>query len=189
MCLYTGPSSFMKPLYALVRRNWLFFLLATMAALALRLFFVFRFPHVAGDTLIYGDIAKNWLHHGMYAISDGDIVRPTLIRLPGYPAFLAAMFSVFGQEHYNAVMIAQALIDTNTCLVIAALALQLMNTRAAKAAYFLAALCPFTANYVASPLTETLAIFCTAHALYYGVCGLKALTRSESGLRFWFFAA
>ncbi len=173
----------------MVRRNWLFFLLVTLAALVLRLFFVFRFPHVAGDTLIYGDIAKNWLHHGIYAISDGDIVRPTLIRLPGYPAFMAAMFSVFGREHYTAVMIAQALIDTNTCLVIAALALQLMNTRAAKAAYLLAALCPFTANYGASPLTETLAIFCTAHALYYGVCGLKALTRSESGLRFWFFAA
>ena len=72
-------------------------------------------------------------------------------------------------------MIVQAFIDTNTCLVIAALALELMNERAAKAAYLLAAICPFTANYVAAPLSETLAIFCTAHCLYYGVRGLKAL--------------
>ena len=165
----------MKQLFELVRRNWLFFVLVTAAALALRLFFVFRFPHLAGDTWIYGDIAKTWLNHGTFGLTDNGIVRPTLIRLPGYPGFLAAMFRIFGQDHYRAVMIAQALIDTNTCLVIAALALELKNARAAKAAYLLAALCPFTAMYAAAPLSETLAIFCTAHALYYGTRGLKAL--------------
>lgn len=178
----------MKQLFELLRRNWLFFLLATGAALALRLFFVFRFPHVEGDTFIYGDIAKNWLDHGVYFVSDGAAIRPTLIRLPGYPAFLAAAFSIFGREHYTAVMIVQTLIDTNTCLVIAALALELINARAAKAAYLLAALCPFTASYVAAPLTETLAIFCAAHSLYYGVRGIKSLDAGEPGTLLWTFA-
>jgi 4-amino-4-deoxy-L-arabinose transferase-like glycosyltransferase len=178
----------MKPLFALVRRNWIFFLIVTAAALALRLFFVFHFPRVAGDSFIYGDIAKNWLNHGAYYVSDGDIIRPTLIRLPGYPAFLALIFSIFGQEHYTAVMVVQALIDTNTCLVIAALALELMNERAAKAAYLLAALCPFTASYAAAPLTETLAIFCTAHAFYYGVRGIKSLSSGDPALWFWLLA-
>lgn len=175
----------MRDILGLLRRNWLFFTLATAAALALRLFFVFQFPHVAGDTFIYGDIAKNWLTHGLYGLTDGTVLRATLIRLPGYPAFLAAMFAVFGREHYTAVMIAQALIDTNTCLVIAALALELMNERAAKAAYLLAALCPFTANYAAAPLAETLAIFCTAHAFYYGVRGIKAVQNGEAGPLLW----
>lgn len=175
----------MKQLFELVRRNWLFFLVVTAAALAVRLFFVFRFPHLAGDTWIYGDIAKNWLNHGIYGLTDDGSIRPTLIRLPGYPGFLAGMFAVFGQEHYRAVMIAQALIDTNTCLVIAALGLELKNARAAKAAYLLAALCPFTAMYVAAPLSETLAIFCTAHALYYGTRGLKALRNGERALLLW----
>ncbi|HET9364519.1 MAG TPA: glycosyltransferase family 39 protein, partial [Candidatus Angelobacter sp.] len=170
----------MRKLLELVRRNWLFFLLATVAALALRLFFVFHLPHLAGDTWVYGDIAKNWLNHGIFGVTDDGLVRPTLIRLPGYPGFLAAMFAVFGQEHYRAVMIAQALLDTNMCMVIAGLALELMDVRAAKAAYLLAALCPFTANYVAAPLSETLAIFCVAHALYYGVRGLKALPQEFS---------
>src|ERR1041385_3794057 len=174
----------MKQLFELVRRNWLFFLLVTAAALALTLVFVFRLPHLAGDTWIYGDIAKNWLNHGIFGITDNGVVRPTLIRLPGYPGFLAAMFRIFGQDHYRAVMIAQALIDTNTCLVIAALALELKNARAAKAAYMLAALCPFTAMYVAAPLSETLAIFCAAHALYYGARGLKALQPSSTGAGF-----
>jgi hypothetical protein len=178
----------MKTLVDLVRRNWPFFLLVTIAGLALRLFFVFRFPHVAGDTWVYGDIAKNWLDHGVFGLTDNGVPRPTLIRLPGYPGFLAAMFAVFGREHYTAVMIAQALIDTNTCLVIAALALELMNAGAAKAAYLLAALCPFTASYVAAPLSETLAICSAAHALYYGVRGLKALERDASGSRLWAMA-
>jgi hypothetical protein len=178
----------MIKLIALVRRNWLFFLLLTIAGLALRLFFVFRFPHVAGDTWIYGDIARNWLDHGIFGVTDNGAVRPTLIRLPGYPGFLAAMFAVFGREHYTAVMIAQALIDTNTCLVIAGLALELMNDRAAKAAYLLAALCPFTASYVAAPLSETLAICCVAHALYYGVRGLKALEQDAPSSVLWILA-
>ncbi len=178
----------MRELLTLLRRNWLFFTVATAAALALRLFFVFRLPHVAGDTFIYGDIAKNWLSHGIFGVTDGAAVRPTLIRLPGYPGFLAAVFAVFGMEHYTAVMILQALIDTNTCLVIAALALELMDARAAKAAYVLAALCPFTANYAAAPLSETLAIFCTAHAFYYGVRGLKALQQQRGGAGVWTLA-
>lgn len=175
----------MKKLLNLVCQNWLFFLLATIAALALRFFFVFHLPHLAGDTWVYGDIARNWLNHGIFGVTDDGAIRPTLIRLPGYPGFLAAIFAVFGQEHYRAVLIAQALIDTNTCLVIAGVALELMNERAAKAAYLLAALCPFTANYVAAPLSETLAIFCVAHAMYYGVRGLKALQDKQSAPKLW----
>src|SRR5215831_2319211 len=178
----------MKQLLNLLRRNWLFFLVATLAALALRLFFIFVFPVVEGDSLIYGDIAKNWLSHGIYAVSDGTIIRPTLIRLPGYPAFLAAVFSIFGREHYTAVMVVQALLDVNTCLVIAAMALELMNERAAKASYLLAAICPFTANYTAAPLTETLTIFCTAHALYYGVRGIHGWEAGEPVARPWLIA-
>jgi len=179
----------MKMLLDFLRRNWMFFILAGLAALALRLMFVFCLPHVAGDTFIYGNIATTWLNHGVYGLTDNLAVRPTLIRLPGYPAFLAAVFAVFGSEHYGAVMIVQAAIDTSTCLVIAALALELMNERAAKTAYLLAALCPFTANYVAAPLTETLAIACTAHALYYGVRGFKALSEGLQGGFLWLLAS
>jgi 4-amino-4-deoxy-L-arabinose transferase-like glycosyltransferase len=178
----------MKTIISLIRRNWLFFLLATIAGLALRFLFIFRFPHVVGDTLVYGDIAKNWLDHGIFGLTDNGSVRPTLIRLPGYPAFMAAIFAVFGHEHYTAVMVVQALIDLNTCLVIAMLAFELMNERAAKAAYLLAALCPFTANYVGAPLSETLSLFCLAHAFYYGVRGIKALEQETPYRGFWITA-
>ncbi|HEY6308276.1 MAG TPA: glycosyltransferase family 39 protein [Candidatus Angelobacter sp.] len=178
----------MKELLELLRRNQWFFLFATLAALALRLFFVFVFPRVDGDTFVYGDIARHWMDQGIYSMTADHGVQPTLVRMPGYPAFLVLIFSLFGREHYTAVMIAQALIDTNTCLVIAALTLQLMNARAAKAAYLLSALCPFTANYVAAPLTETLAICCAAHSLYYGVRGIMGLESGKPALLAWFAA-
>jgi len=175
----------MKSIFDLLWRNKWPFLFVTVAALALRLFFVFRFPVVDGDTFVYGDIAKNWLNHGIYGLSTSTGIQPTLMRLPGYPGFLALIFSIFGQEHYGAAMITQAFIDTNGCLAISALALELFGERAAKVTYLLAALCPFTANYTAAPLTETLSIFCAAHALYYGVRGLKELAAGKRGSLLW----
>ncbi len=47
---------------------WLFWL-ALGLGLALRLVFVLHAPRIAGDTLIYGDIAKNWMHHGVYGFA------------------------------------------------------------------------------------------------------------------------
>jgi 4-amino-4-deoxy-L-arabinose transferase-like glycosyltransferase len=178
----------MRELLGLLKRHKRFFLLVSLAGLALRLYFVVFFPHVEGDTFIYGDIAKAWLTQGIYGLTDATGATPTLIRLPGYPGFLAAVFSIFGMEHYNAVLVIQALVDLNTCLVIAALALELAGERAAMAAYFLAALCPFTAMYSAAALAETLAIFCTAHALYYGVRGMKTLQSGTPGMRYWTLA-
>jgi hypothetical protein len=82
---------------------------ALAAGLLLRLWFIRHYALVTGDSLLYGDIAKNWLTHGIYGFGDTtaagtEIVRPTLIRLPGYPIFLAACFRFFGLEHYGAVM-------------------------------------------------------------------------------------
>jgi 4-amino-4-deoxy-L-arabinose transferase-like glycosyltransferase len=117
--------------------------------------------------MIYGDIAKNWLEHGVYGFSHsaaGPV--PTLIRLPGYPLFLAICFHLFGIEHYTAVMYAQGAIDLLTCLIVAALAGRLFGRRAALAALWLAALCPFMASYVSAPLTETLSLTCVALTFY-----------------------
>jgi 4-amino-4-deoxy-L-arabinose transferase-like glycosyltransferase len=141
-------------------------LLALAAGAALRLWFIHAYPEVDGDPLIYGDIAKNWLRHGIYGLTTDSGIRPTLIRLPGYPLFLAVCFTLFGMEHYHAVMFAQTAIDLGTCLLIAALVRRVWSGRAAIIALWIGALCPFTANYAATPLAETLSIFCVALGLY-----------------------
>jgi hypothetical protein len=137
------------------------------AGAVLRLWSIHAHPQIQGDSLLYGDIAANWLTHGIYGHSVGHAsglttIEPTLVRLPGYPAFLALCFALFGLANYRAVLYLQAIIDLATCLLIAGLAGKICGHRAARAALLLAALCPFTANYAASPLTETLSIFCVA---------------------------
>jgi hypothetical protein len=145
---------------------------ALAAGAALRLWVIHTHPQVQGDSLIYGDIAANWLTHGIYGHSVGHgsgptTIEPTLVRLPGYPAFLALCFALFGIANYAAVMYLQAIIDLATCLLIAGLATKVCRPpdcgqRAGGIALLLAVLCPFSANYVAAPLTETLSIFCVA---------------------------
>src|SRR5579859_288206 len=139
--------------------------LALALGAGLRLWFLWHFPQVNGDGLVYGDIAKNWLHgtygrtyYGLHNVT----VSPTLIRLPGYPLFLAACFRIFGVDHYGAVLYLQVAIDLMSALVVAWTARAIAGRRAGVMALFFATFCPFTANYVAAPLSETLSIFCVA---------------------------
>jgi 4-amino-4-deoxy-L-arabinose transferase-like glycosyltransferase len=167
----------------LVRQHLRFFLWVTLAALGLRLFFLFRFPAIIADSFVYGDIAKNWLQHGIYGLSGTVEISPTYIRLPGYPAFLAAVFAIFGMEHYRAVLVLQIFVDTATCFLIADMARRLLSARAARAAFLLAALCPFLASYAAAALTETLEIFFTVLAFDCAIAGLETLDARR--LRLW----
>ncbi len=164
------------------QQGWLWVALPLALGLGLRLWFIAHLARIDGDTLLYGDIAKNWLEHGVYGVTQASATpRPTLIRLPGYPLFLAACFRVFGIEHYTAVMGVQTVVDLFTCVVVSALAGRLFGRRAAIAALWLAALCPFTANYVAAPLTETLSLMCIAVAFY----GLERWRASALGVNHW----
>jgi len=159
----------------LARKDVRFFLAAILAGLALRLGFLLHFPGVVDDSRLYADIAMNWLQYGVYGITNSGQVVPTLSRLPGYPALLAALFAIFGWSNFRAVLLTQVLFDLGTCLLVADMARRLFSDRAAKAALMLSALCPFLANYSAAVLTETLEIFFTALALDFAVCGLAGL--------------
>ncbi len=159
----------------LLRKNPRFFLFLTLGALLFRLYFAVLLPCLAAyDGYVYANIAKTLLNHHVYGLSgDNGSFNVTLIRLPGYPYFLAVMFRLFGQDNWRAVMVLQAFVDTATCLVIAAIARRVINDRAAKIAFVLAAICPFTANYAGTVLTETLTIFCTSLALLFAVVGFE----------------
>jgi len=156
--------------------------LAVAAGLALRLWFVTHAARIDGDTLLYGNIARNWMQHGVYSFTPAPGVPvPTLIRLPGYPLFLMACFRVFGVEHYAAVMYVQCAIDLLTCLLIAALTGRLFGRRPAMAALWLSALCPFMAAYTAAPLTEVLTLFTIALTFY----GLERWRSAGLGYNRW----
>src|SRR5579864_6483503 len=128
----------------LIRNNKLFFLSFTILGLLLRAYFLHWHFFFEGDSLVYGDLARNWLQHGVYGLSDSGAIVPVDIRMPGYPAFLALSFRLFGVEHYGAVVRLQLVIDLATCCFIAAGARRLLSDRTGKIAFALAALCPLT---------------------------------------------
>lgn len=152
---------------------------ALLTGFGLRLLFILKFPGQATDTRLYDELARNWLYHRVYGVwSQGRLV-PVDSRMPGYPAFLAMMHATAGSS-WLAVVLAQAVLDLGTCVLVAFLAVRLAAAgcafrvpgskppdlrRVAVVALWLAALCPFTANYTAVLLTETLAVFLTTLAL------------------------
>lgn len=149
---------------------------ALVVGACLRLFFVLRFPSTSGDTVLYDQLASNWLKFGKLAMDIAGQPTPVDLRMPGYPAFLALVYALTRRTGDSArlpVMLAQVVVDLATCVVVAFLASLLAKlagqaakaSRAFTAALWLAALCPFTANYVAITLTEVWAVFLTAVAL------------------------
>ena len=151
---------------------------ALAAGLCLRLFFVLKFPADSGDTVLYEQIAANWLKHHAYALDVHGVITPVDLRMPGYSAFLALIYALTGRTGESArlwVMLAQIAVDLLSCLMIGALGAGLLILankggsvkRVFTAALWLAALCPFTANYTAVVLTETIATFWTVVALLF----------------------
>ena len=145
--------------------------MAIAAGGLLRAWMLKHFFEVNGDSLIYGGIAKNLLLHGRFALTVGTgEVYPTLIRLPGYPFFLALCFKLFGMENYASAVWVQIALELTGCLLLAdfvrRIAPERMKNGAAHCTLWLAALCPFTAIYAANPLAESQTLFALTLALW-----------------------
>jgi hypothetical protein len=145
--------------------------LALAAGLALRVWMFNHFFDVEGDSLVYGDLAKNLLLHGQYAESlGGGELHSTLIRLPGYPLFLALCFRLFGMENYASASFVQIVLDLLGCVLLAGFVRRVAPAKfksgAAHCTLWLAALCPFTAIFAVMPLAEGPTLFFLALALW-----------------------
>jgi 4-amino-4-deoxy-L-arabinose transferase-like glycosyltransferase len=117
-----------------------------------------------GDGKVYAQMARDLLEQHVYSAASEPPFEPTLIRLPGYPLFLAGIYSLFGHDNNGAVRLTQAVLDTASCAIVALLAYfwepdAERKRAAAIAALAFAAVCPFTTIYTATILTETSAVF------------------------------
>ncbi len=144
-----------------------------------------------GDGVVYSRIAKNILEQNVYSTDAEAPFTPTLVRLPGYPLFIAAVYSIFGHDNNTAVRIVQAVFDTGTCVIVAFLAFLWTEDderkgRNALWAFLLAAVCPFIAIYTATLLTETLTTFLMVAMALTATLALKTASTKES-LLWWTF--
>lgn len=135
------------------------------------------------DGRVYDQIARNVVERQVYSHESEPPFGPSLIRMPGYPLFLAGVYSVSDHNDKTAVRIVQALIDTATCALVALVAFfwepdAKRKRRSSIFALALAALCPFTAIYVATILTETLTMFFAV-----GMCLTATLALTETSQR------
>ena len=137
------------------------------------------------DGRVYAQMARNLLEQHVFSHDAQPPYSPSLIRLPGYPGFLAAIYSVFGHTNNGAVRIVQALIDTATCALIALLAFywqpdEKKKRTTAIAALALAGVCPFTTIYTATILTEVLTNFLMVAMFVAVTIAFKKLTTEDT---------
>lgn len=164
-----------------LKARWFIYALLIVIALSFRLFIALRLPNdEPDDGRVYSQIARNVLEQHVYSIESQAPYTPTLIRLPGYPVFVAAIYSTFGHGNNTAVRVVQAVLDTFTCALIAwVVFVWSRKHRAAILALALAAVCPFTAIYVATILTEVPTNLLAVAMVLTATFALKATVRKR----------
>ena len=143
------------------------------------------------DSLGYLEVAHEWVEGR--GIAGDSSSSADLYRSPGYPAFLAMIFRIAGED-YTAVVIVQLLMGVAVSLMLFALGRMFWSPRVGYVAALLYALTPNALLWALSILSDTLFVFLIAAALLClgllmqtgrtrwaamsGVClGLSALTR------------
>lgn len=168
------------------RRRTAIVLIGLAAALAFNLWIAVCLANDApNDGKLYAQMASNIVGQGVLSAESKAPFTPTLIRLPGYPLFLAVVYSVFGDGNNYAVRLVQGGIYTAASLLVALIAwnwaggTKRRRRKAAIWTFILAAFCPFTAIFSATILTETLTMFFLAAM----VLGSTYAVRANSGLK------
>ena len=153
----------------------------------------------------YRPLALGLLHEHQYVI-DGDAKVATAVA-PGFPVYLAAVYTVFGEEVQPPVLgVLNALMQALTTVLIALIAARAFGARAGVAAGMIHAIDPWNAFWAAFELKEPLAVLLATAAVYAvlrladgpslrraaaagGLIALAGLTRFPSlGLAAWALA-
>ena len=173
-------------------RLWSVYAGILLIALGFRLFVGLRLANdEPDDGRVYSQIARNVLEQHVFSHATQAPYDPSIIRLPGYPLFLVAIYAVFGHGNNTAVRVIQAVIDTATCALIAWVVFEWVvdekrKHRGALIALTLAAVCPFTVIYVATILTEVMTNFLAAAMVLTTTFAFKATARKKALL--WWIA-
>lgn len=162
---------------SLTQKTTAIFVLAVCLGLAARLAFSLGYwvdRPLTVDQTEYLMLAENLVDGNGLVYGDGE---SRLMRSPGYPVFLAGVFTVW--RSITAVKIAQSILGVLAVLLVAALAHRVGGARSAMGAALVTALYPpliWTSAYV---LSETLYTLLTLAAAYVMWLNLDALKRSN----------
>lgn len=110
--------------------------------------------HVIKRADVYSEIAANLAHgHGFVAEPEGEAI---LWRAPGYPAFLAVLYRLFGEHNETVVLLAQSALDSMTAVLILYIGARQFDETIGCVSAVLFALHPLSAYYTLRFLSEPL---------------------------------
>lgn len=117
--------------------------------------------HLKSDDWGYDVMAYNMLSGHGFSGAESPPFDPNVTRTPGYPIFLALIYSLFGRN-YNAVFIIQIIMSNLTALLVYFIAFKSFvsyKKQIASLAYILVLFCPFLWFLAKMLFTETLFTF------------------------------
>jgi 4-amino-4-deoxy-L-arabinose transferase-like glycosyltransferase len=154
-------------------RRFIAFALVFILAIILRLYAVIHFPEEpASDAADYHRLATFIATSHSYVAQDGS---PTAWRPPGYPFFLACIYSIAGANVFIACVV-QAMLGGFTVLALMYLTMAILDRKAAIAGGVMAALYPGLIYPSRLLLSENLAI----PLLLLSICVAVRMARSDS---------
>jgi hypothetical protein len=172
------------------RKHWIVFFALLLVAAAFRISVAHWLPNDnPDDGRVYAQMARDVLEQHVYSQDAEPPYEPTLIRMPGYPLFIAAIYSIFGHTNNGAVRTVEALIDTGTCVLVALLAFiwqpeERRKPKTALIALGFAALNPFTTIYSATILPEVPTMFFAVASFVTASIALASLD-GQRRIRYW----
>ncbi len=148
-------------------------LITTLAIILSAVSGIFRRVREA-DTTRYERIAENMLHQSVISACEQPPFLPEIVRMPGYPAFLAGVKAIAGEGDYK-IIFAQSLLHGLTTLALFWLAFALFGSMRLSLFTQLAwAFYPYAFLYATTLMSETL----SAAALTLGLTGLVVYWRT-----------
>ena len=134
-----------------MKKSRMLLILILFGALAIRLMMLFiETPPLRSDSLTYHDIAKSILE-GRYELHE----RPTALVVPGYPVFLAGVYSIFGDGQFG-MRLVQSILDVLTCFIFFLVCSKIFDEKNSLVALSIFAFFPSNILYTQTALTETL---------------------------------
>jgi hypothetical protein len=123
-----------------------------------------NYPWTAGDSARYLDLSTAMLH-GHFGLTRGGVFDPEAWRGPGYPAFLAVAFAVFGKSRV-AVIVAQHALTLSSIFLTYSVLRREFPLAVGRIFLALCSVYPFIAEATAKFMTESLCLFLISVAVY-----------------------
>ncbi len=152
-------------------RWWIlvFFIALTVSGL----FLFYSYGRVlVSDEVQYETLGWNLASGHGYSLSLETPYKPTALREPAYPVFIAHIYKIFGR-HYIFVYIMQIFLFSCALILMFKICKEIFGEKVAKYSTFLTAICPTLTNYSVIYYSEILFIFLLSLTVYFAILAKK----------------